>query len=70
MKTTTYLINYGVYFSDGHYESNTMRVKNCMSDLHAKVKLEDYLKRNHANFQRLVVYKCYPDLFGGIFNIF
>lgn len=63
-----FIIDYGVYFTNGYYESHTMKVKNCMSEIHAKIKLEDYLKRKYPNFQQLVVYKCVND-FLGIFDM-
>ena len=68
MKQGTFIIDYGVYFTNGHYESHTMKVKNCMSEIHAKIKLEDYLKKKHTDFQKLVVYKCIDD-FLGIFDM-
>jgi hypothetical protein len=64
MSNKVFLIDYGIYFTDGKYESHTMKVKNCMSEIHSKVKLEDYLKKKHSNFQRLVIYKCVDDIFG------
>jgi len=64
MSNKTYLINYGIYFNDGNYESHTMKVKNCLSEIHSKVKLEDYLKKKHSNFQELVVFKCTHDVLG------
>lgn len=64
MKNETYIIDYGIYFNNSHYESHTIKVKNCMSDLHAKIKLEEYLKNKHSNFSKLVVYKCYVDFLG------
>jgi hypothetical protein len=50
-----------------------MKVKNCMSELHAKIKLEEYLKKKYDNFQRLVVYSATEDfvsLFGNSDNPF
>jgi hypothetical protein len=38
-----------------------MKVKNCLSDLHAKIKLEGFLKKKHHNFQRLQVIRCNED---------
>jgi hypothetical protein len=65
----TFHISYGIYFTDGNYESHTMKVKNCMSEIHSKVKLEDYLKKKHSNFQKLVIFKCTNDFFG-LFDMF
>jgi hypothetical protein len=56
-----YIITYGVYFTNGHYESHTTKVKKCMSEIHAKVKLEEWLKKKHTDFKSLVVYKCVND---------
>jgi hypothetical protein len=64
----TYKIEYGIHFTNGHYESHTTKVKNCMSDLHAKIKLEEWLKKKHSNFKELVIYKCNEDTLGGIFD--
>jgi len=67
----TFETQYIIYFTNKPQESHTIKVKNCMSDLHAKVKLEDYLKRKHKDFEKLVVVSCVKDIFsifGGLFN--
>ena len=64
MSNKVFLIDYCVYFTDGKFESHTMKVKNCMSEIHSKIKLEDYLKKKHSNFQKLVINKCVDDIFG------
>jgi RecB family endonuclease NucS len=66
----TYIVDYGIYFKDNRYQSHTIKVKNCLSELQAKIRLEGYLKRKHANFDKLVVYKCTTDIFDicGIFG--
>jgi hypothetical protein len=64
----TYKIEYGIYIKGDKYESHTTKVKNCMSDLNAKIKLEEWLKKKYDNFDRLVVYKCNEDTLGGIFD--
>lgn len=69
MSNDTYIIDYGVYFKNAHYESHTIKVKKCMSEFHAKVKLEEYLKKKHSDFNNLVIYKCTHD-FLEIFDIF
>jgi hypothetical protein len=69
MQTHTYVIEYGIYFTGGGYETHVVKVKNCMSDIHAKVKLEKYLQHRHNNFKSLVVYKCKDEYFDfGIFS--
>lgn len=69
----TFLIKYGIYFTNGKYESHEIKIKNCMSDLHAKIKLEEYLKKKYSNFKKLVVYSCtnnfgFENIFGDIFK--
>lgn len=63
-----FLIDYCIYFSDGNYESRRMKVKNCITEIHAKIKLEDYLKKKHNNFQKLVINKCVNDS-SGLFSM-
>ena len=46
-----------------------MKVKNKMSELHAKSSLEDYFKKKFFDFNKLIVYKCVEDYgFNGIFG--
>lgn len=59
-------MNYIIQFSalDGFgkvLKQGKMRVKNKLSDLHAKSSLEDYFKRKFLDFNKLVVYKCTED---------
>ncbi|MCK9429825.1 MAG: hypothetical protein M0R17_07455 [Candidatus Omnitrophica bacterium] len=35
-----------------------------MSELHAKCKLEEYLKKKYDTFSKLVIYKCNRDVMG------
>lgn len=63
-----YLIEYSVYFTDEKFESHTMRVKKCLSEMHAKIKLENYLKKKYNNFQKLIVNKCTDDS-SGLFSM-
>ena len=53
-----YIIAYGIYYTDGTYTPHKTKVKNCMGELHAKVKLEGYLRTKHQLFRELVVYSC------------
>lgn len=67
----TYIIKYGVYYGNNKYESHETKVKNCLSELHAKIKLERWLEKKYENFTKLVVYKSEEDFiskFGDIFN--
>lgn len=64
---SSYIIKYGMYLKNGFYESKTIRIKNCDSDIHAKVKLERYLIKHNPTFQTLVVFECEEDF---IFDTF
>lgn len=69
----TYLITYSYYLNDGTKISNKkIKVKNSMSDLHAKIKLEQYLKKHSSDFGNLIVHSCVEDvnIFGDIFSSF
>lgn len=74
MTNNTYNINYGMHFIGGRYKSGTMKVKNCMSEIHAQVKLEKYLQKKNPYFEKMVVYSIKPDLdtlmgqFNNLFN--
>jgi hypothetical protein len=59
MDSKTFIIKYEVRFYDipGLWDKE-IKVKNCMSILHAKVKLETWLKGKYRNFQCLVVKDC------------
>jgi hypothetical protein len=45
-----------------------MRVKNCMSELHAKVKLKEYLEKKHGKVD-LIIYSVNPDTLGVFDNL-
>ncbi|GEM_PF-3318281 len=52
-----------------------MRVKNANSEIHAKVKLTDYLAKMHPAFHRYTCHACRPenivnDMFSDIFDKF
>jgi len=66
----TYTLAYRVNVRDGGYYTGKMRIKNCMGELHAKVRLEAYMKRKHADFQSLIVYDCTERMFGFFGDIF
>jgi hypothetical protein len=50
-----------VRIADGTSKTAKCRMKRCLSELHAKVKLEKYLKDLHPLFKSLVVSKCGMD---------
>ena len=64
----TYRVEYIVYFKSGP-EKKAMNVKNCMCELHAKIKLGEYLKRKYPDMIKLEITKCEED-FLSIFNNF
>lgn len=72
MDKKTYILEYIIHFNDGSmYEEHTMKIKNCMGELHAKIRLGDYLKKKHSNFKSLVIKSIKPDIsnvFGDIFG--
>lgn len=69
MKTETYIMTYTVYF-DGYTKDGKMKVENCMSELHAKIRLGDFLKRKYPNQTSIVIHSCKVDIIGQFRNIF
>jgi hypothetical protein len=63
----TYVISYKCS-NKNFSKDGVIKVKNCMSDLHAKSKLEDYLKGLY-NIDHLEVVSCRPDV-PDILNMF
>ena len=59
-------IVYELYKTGKSVKNGKLRVKNCDSLFHAKVKTHDYLKR-HYDLDRLEISKCEED-FLGIFS--
>ena len=61
-------------------ENKEIKIDNCMSGVHAQVRLEEYLKKKYINFKQLIVFECtevmktqFGDLdgdFGSIMNQF
>ena len=59
-----YTIEYNIEFDDdSKFYNKKIKIKNCMSILHAKVKLEGYLKKKYPNFKKLIVINCEKDYF-------
>lgn len=59
-----------LFLVDNFAKTGTIKVKNCMSDFHAKIKLEGYLKRHYPNFERLQVNRCNEDGLNDLFKNF
>ena len=69
----TYIIKYYYFTTDGQkITPSSIKVKNCTSDIHAKIRLESYLKKHNSDFGNLIVESCREDLgtLGGIFSSF
>ena len=69
----TYTIKYTLYFKDGSFTNRETNVKNCMSGVHAQVKLEAWLKRKHPEFDRIHVFYCEMEImsyFKSKYNLF
>lgn len=62
MGDKNYNIHYGMHLVGGRYKSGEIKVKNSMSEIHAQVKLEKYLKKKNPYFEKMVVYSVKPDL--------
>ena len=70
MRKESYVIEYSLRLSNGSCEAHKTKVKNCFSELQAKVKLGEYLKRKHSNFLSLEISSCRKDILGSLFGDF
>ena len=66
----TYLIEYKVTVKGGAFYTGRIRVKNCMGQLHAKIKLDDYMKRKYNDYETLQIIRCDEDVIGFFSDIF
>ena len=69
---TTFVINYEVLLKDGTaIKDKEIKVKNKISELQAKISLEDYLKTKYQNFELLIITDCHEEsFFGDTTNLF
>ena len=58
----TFLIEYAISFDTGTTLRKKMRVYNCSDELHAKVKLGDYIKRKENHMVGFEITNCELDL--------
>jgi len=66
-----YQINYQiVYINERVSEEKQINIANCYNDLHAKVRLEAYLKRKYPDFKKLIVVCCIEDYVDSIFGVY
>jgi hypothetical protein len=76
MNKLTFEIDYKIVYARKTSDIKTMRVKNCMNEDHAKMRLDKYIKKKYDEVQKVVVVDCRPtdktveffkDMFG--FNV-
>jgi hypothetical protein len=54
-----YRIKYRIILDGaGPLENKEIKIDKCMSSLHAKIRLEEYLKKKYINFKELIVTEC------------
>jgi hypothetical protein len=56
-------------------EDKEIKIDNCLSEIHAQSKLENYLKKKYINFKKLIVFECkeesdFSDFFSQFEDIF
>ena len=74
MSRKSYLIAYAVEDGNGNIiKDGTFKVKRKLDKIHAQVSLEEYLRKKHGSFGKLIVHSCVEEedldsMFGGIFS--
>ena len=70
-----FIIKYDVHCKLENFFDKETKVKNCESELHAKVKLNEYARKKYGNeFTHIIIHICKEEkddlfsLFGNIFN--
>lgn len=72
--TKVFIIKYDVHCKLQNFFGKETKVKNCLSELHAKVKLNDFVKEKYGiEFTHIIVHECKEDndflkMFGDILN--
>lgn len=66
----TFIIDYRVFCKSGTYHPPKMKVKNCQSELSAKIKLEKYIEPKYEGYLRMEIISCESDMVSDIFNLF
>lgn len=67
----TYIIKYEVQFTDNSgLFGKEIKIKNCVSEIHAKIELEKYLQRKYPMFKQLIINSCKEDILSNFSNIF
>jgi hypothetical protein len=76
MENKKYKIKYEIHLNGSTViRDKEIKIDKCMSEVHAQVRLEDYLKRKYINFEKLVVTGPvtevkFDDIFGSFSDIF
>ena len=70
MAIKTFRIKYTVHFTDGSFNVKEIKVKRCLSEMEAKVKLNKYLIKQNKNFKSLVVNSCVEDILSKFEDMF
>jgi len=69
----TYRIKYEVHCKLQNFFNKEIIIKKCLSELHAKAKLDDYCKKKYTEYQYIKVIKCteendFMSMFNDILN--
>ena len=67
----SYIIKYEVHCKLQNFFNKEIVVKNCLSEMHAKAKLDDYCKKKYSEYQCVIVTSCKEkNILEGFDNIF
>ncbi|MFA5153280.1 MAG: hypothetical protein WC554_12020 [Clostridia bacterium] len=65
-----FIIKYDVHCKLQNFFNKETKVKNCLSEMHAKVKLNDYVKEKYGDeFTHIIIHVCKEET-NDIFNMF
>ena len=67
----SFIIKYEVHCKLQNFFNKEIIVKNCMSEMHAKAKLDDYCRKKHGvEYQCIIVLSCKEDYLGAFGDVF
>lgn len=67
----TYIIEYRVYLKNGDtYHPPKMKIKNCDTELHAKIRLEGFIEQKYDGYKRMEIMSCTEDVMSVFGNLF
>lgn len=58
MNTKTFAVDYKIIFRTKESDIKSMRIKECMSECHAKLRIDKYIKKKYDDVLRVVVVSC------------